>query len=89
MMLNLARTSYKNKSEFTIIGLRNYSTGIDDKSTHAPTGDSVIIYDEAYFIFVIYICIALIILVWFASRRWNAKTESRQETGHVDFAPPE
>lgn len=91
MALNLTMTSYmyKKRSEFRIIGQENYGTGIDDNSTHAPTGDSFNSSNEIYFIFVIYLCIALVILVWLVRRRWNAQTESRQEAGHVDFDPPE
>lgn len=79
MALNLTMASYmkKNSSEFRIIGQENYDIGIDDTSTHAPTGDSVNSSNGIYFIFVIYLCIALVILVWFVRKRWNAQTESR------------
>lgn len=89
MMLNLTRTSYKKGQEFKIIGLGNYSTGKDDKITQAPTVDYVDTPDKIYLIFVIYLCIALLILVWLVRKRWNAKTKSRQDAGHVDSAPPE
>lgn len=91
MALNLTMARYmkKNSSEFRIIGQENYDIGIDDTSTHAPTGDSVNSSNGIYFIFVIYLCITLVILVWLGRRRWNAQTESRQEEGHFDFDPPE
>lgn len=87
MALNLTMTSYMNKkrSEFRIIGQENYGTGIEDNSTHAPTGDSVNSSNGIYFIFVIYLCITLVILVWLGRRRWNAQTESRQEEECIDI----
>lgn len=91
MTFNETMTSYKKRLEFKIIGLENCSKGINDGN--APSVDSVNANDEIYFIFVIYLCIALVILVpvvvWLIRKKWNAYTKSRQEAAHVDFAHPE
>lgn len=61
----------KKRLEFRIIGQENYGIGIEDNSIYVLIGDFVNLLNGIYFIFVIYFCIILVILVWLGRRRWN------------------